>query len=240
VAAALAEDHRVLAIDLPGFGYSTRRPEAGLSLGAHADRIAWFLDHLGIEAAAIIGHSMGGAIAQRFALQHPSRTDGLVLVAAVDASATEDWNGRHARRRNLLRAAMPIASVFPVVRPAVARALYDGVQHQSVITEEMVQGYLRPLQRPGTIRAVLRMAADTAAEAPACLEEIAAPTLVIAGEYDRVIGRHFTDRIASTIPGAQHVILEGTGHLPAEEKPDAFLAAVRPFLAQHLRAVSAA
>jgi pimeloyl-ACP methyl ester carboxylesterase len=78
----LAQRYRVIALDLKGFGYSAR-PQSDYSLTAQAALVRQVMDRLGVERAAVVGHSMGGAVAMRLALGYPERVSRLVLVASA-------------------------------------------------------------------------------------------------------------------------------------------------------------
>lgn len=79
----LARDHRVIAVDLKGYGYSERNAHAGLSHTAQVAMLKGLLDKLGVARATFVGHSMGGAVAQRFAVTYPDMADALILAASV-------------------------------------------------------------------------------------------------------------------------------------------------------------
>jgi pimeloyl-ACP methyl ester carboxylesterase len=77
----LKQNHRVIILDRPGCGYSTRPRNASAALGAQAKTIAALVDKLGLEQPLIVGHSLGGAIALMLALEHPEKVGGLALLA---------------------------------------------------------------------------------------------------------------------------------------------------------------
>ena len=83
VAAPLAQKHRVICVDRPGCGYSNRSSSADASLEAQADTIVSLLDHLQIESAVFVGHSLGGAILLAAAQRHPERVKALALIAPL-------------------------------------------------------------------------------------------------------------------------------------------------------------
>jgi len=83
VAAPLAQNHRVICVDRPGCGYSKRSSNADASLEAQADTIVSLLDHLQIESAVFVGHSLGGAISLAAAQRHPERVKALALIAPL-------------------------------------------------------------------------------------------------------------------------------------------------------------
>lgn len=79
----LKKDFRVIIVERPGSGYSTRPPEASASINAQAETIARFIEKLGLEQPIIVGHSLGGAISLAIALNHPERVGGLALLAPL-------------------------------------------------------------------------------------------------------------------------------------------------------------
>jgi pimeloyl-ACP methyl ester carboxylesterase len=81
--AALAQDTRVVAVDRPGSGYSTRERDRATTLEDQADAIAALMDHLGFDRALLVGHSLGGALSLAVALRHPTRVTGLALLAPL-------------------------------------------------------------------------------------------------------------------------------------------------------------
>lgn len=81
--APLARDFRVIAVDRPGAGYSTRAPGAPADLRAQADTLAALIDQLGLDQPLVVGHSLGGAIALALATYHPTRVGGLALIAPL-------------------------------------------------------------------------------------------------------------------------------------------------------------
>ncbi|WP_341248306.1 alpha/beta fold hydrolase [Cupriavidus pauculus] len=79
----LSRDFRVIAVDRPGAGYSTRQPGAAADLRAQADTLAALIDQLGLHKPLVVGHSLGGAISLALATYHPDRVGGLALIAPL-------------------------------------------------------------------------------------------------------------------------------------------------------------
>lgn len=206
-----------MAPDLPGFGESADLP-GPWTLEAFADGLAALLDRKGLDRVSVIGGSMGGAVAQHFALRHPARVARLLLVAT--GAFTADPAAALARADLLERAIWDETLITPMVagffhRPPDAAAL-------------------------AAFRHVAGMANRTAAVAAARsnarartferLGEIAAPTLIVQGRHDKARTPEHGAEMAARIPGAQLVVLEGSGHTPQIEEAEAFLAVAVPFL----------
>ncbi|KAA0232021.1 alpha/beta hydrolase [bacterium] len=228
---ALAVDHRVLAVDLPGFGFSERMPVWPLSLEQHARRVARLMDELGIGRATVIGHSMGGSIAARLAAAFPTRVERLVLVASVDPGAGSWMPGMLAGRPAL--AAGQIALAIPsLVRLAAKRALRTAVADPSFLDAGTIRGYSEPLLLPGTAACLSRLMQDSRVDRPVDLAGLAVPTLVVSGELDPAIPPVVGEEIANAVPGARHLVVPGVGHLVPEEQPAVFVDHLRQFLAE--------
>jgi pimeloyl-ACP methyl ester carboxylesterase len=228
---ALSRSHRVVAIDLNGFGY-TQRPagRASYTREAQAQLVLGTLDALGIDRAHFVGHSYGGGITLYLAAQHPERFRTMVL---VDSSAPTYANDRRSRAAAL----RPLDSLLVrlvFLRPAmVRRSLLSSFWDDSLVTPELVQAYQDRLAIEGATDAFYGLTAPAPAGATVELEKIAVPALVLWGAHDELIAPESGRRAAARLPHAEFVLLDHSGHLPLEEEPEAFLGAVLPFLERH-------
>jgi pimeloyl-ACP methyl ester carboxylesterase len=226
---ALALDHEVVALDLPGFGWSDQPKDLSFEL---FPKVAWgLLDALGLDRATLVGNSMGGAVAALLAAERPGRVEKLVLIDSAG------FNLRPADRPAAVRlAAHPWAEsalgVLPVRRLFVTRGLRQVFHDPARIGDERVNEYLAAAARPGTLAAIRSLGAsafDPQAFAE-LLRGVRAPTLVIWGGEDTWIPLAHADRFVSAIPGARKVVLPEVGHTPQEEAPEAVNALLREFL----------
>jgi len=214
---ALAEDHDVVAVDLPGFGGSDI--PADLSPSVYPGTVLDLMDRLGISRATVVGNSLGGAVGIVLAARHPERVRRLVLIDAAG------FNLDPSRRPLILRLLgfAPVAAAvdaLPVRRRVVAAALRQVFYERAHVTPEKVEEYLAPLARPGTteaLRSVLTQAESFGL--PALVSEVRVPTLIVWGRNDRWVPVADADRFASAIPGARKVVLDECGHVPQEERP---------------------
>lgn len=229
---ALGEAFRVITLDLPGFGWSDRRHTVPLSHRAHARRIVHLLDELGIERAVFAGHSMGGGVLEYLAEQDPDRVHGLALVAAMNSAERERNRERRVRARPFIRFGITIGSRGPGGRLMFAHGLRRLVANPAVVTPEMVEGYLQPLQRSGTYDCIVAMGEQTAKEPPPDLARITAPTIVLSGDQDRLFSVADGQRLAASIPGARHFVIAPAGHLIPEEQPAEVAEHIRSLWAQ--------
>jgi pimeloyl-ACP methyl ester carboxylesterase len=214
---ALAEDHDVVAVDLPGFGGSDIPEE--LSSSVYPATVLALMDRLGISRATLVGNSLGGSVAVVLAARHPERVRRLVL---IDAAA---YNLDASRRPMILRLlgfgpVVAAVDALPIRRRVVTAALRQVFHDPSHVTPAKVEEYLAPLSRPGATAALQSLLARPAAFGlPPLVAEVRVPTLIIWGRNDRWIPVADADRFASAIPAARKVVLEECGHLPQEERP---------------------
>ena len=197
---ALAGAFQVTTIDLPGFGAS--HPDARLILDEVPGQVAALMAEIGIERAHLIGHSMGGLVAGGLAADHPDRVDRLVLVDAGFLSL--DPTLRH-RVTGLFR-------TLPWTAPSILPVL------------------MRVMMRSGPIRMAAATAELLRQDWADKLPAIAAPTLVIWGEHDRVCHPRIGEQIAAAVRDARLVVIPGAGHNPMWEKPADFDREVLAFL----------
>lgn len=224
VAERLAGRTRSVAIDTVGFGYSTRTPRYGLDPDTHVDRVGRVMDALGMQQADVAGHSFGGGLAQRFAVRHPERLRRLVLVAPVDAARRLPLSDGSLIR---LFGAMLVPAL---ARRLLARAMRGVTSGSGLSADEIAHGYVDPLLLPGTPRVLRRFVRAVAAAEGIDPSRVAAPTLVIVPERDRIVAPWVQRTLAARIPGAQLAEIIGAGHTVQMERPDEVAALIAAFL----------
>ncbi len=221
--AHFGQSRRALAWDMPGYGPSpTRVPLTFAALAAAVDDV---LDAERADKAVLVGHSLGGMIAQETAARFPDRVAALVLFATSAAFGGRDRSFKEAflaeRLAPLERGLTPgeiapalIGAMLTPWAPAGARAA--AVASMAAIA-------------PAAYRAALQciVTFDRSAD----LERIACPTLVLAAEHDRLAPPKGMQRMAARIPGAAYRCQPGLGHLANLEDPASFNAALDEFLA---------
>jgi pimeloyl-ACP methyl ester carboxylesterase len=222
----LAGRFRVIAPDLPGFGFSGR-DAPDLSMTALAGYAAGLLDALGVDRVSVVGHSMGGDIALRLALAEPARVERLVLVAP----ATDGVMRRGALLAPLYGPLLPVWAAALRVLPGARRwwlshACYDS----SYLTEDVLAGYAAPGMVRGHVAALRRLLRDRGKDGPYDPSVIKAPVLIVWGEADRILGAASGRRLAGRVPGAEFLVVEGAGHWLPEEQPQRFNEILLSFL----------
>ncbi len=215
---ALAQEHRVFAIDLIGFGFSSRVTTPIYSLALFARSIREFMDAQGIARASLVGHSLGGAVALRFAHAYPERVEKLVLIAP----ATYLLPLRPAVKLARYAPFIPRALIGWVIlnRRARERALRNALGDPARFDATEVAHRLRPLRVRGTANALVAMLASPRDSRVPPLEQITAPTLVLCGTRDLAVPLQHAERHVRALPNARLVVIENAGHLPHYEYPD--------------------
>ena len=224
--AALSERFRVVALDLKGFGYSDRPRDADYSQTAQAELVAGFMERLGVRRAAVLGHSLGGAIALRLASLFPERVDRLILVASAPAARLVPPLGGVALRP-ILRLGTALVLHQPGLREAVLRS---GFYDPSFVTAEMLEEVRRFSRIRGSAEAIVRVLVDSARDEPLHLARIRQPTLLLWGEGDRAMGLRIARRFLAQLPDARLRVIERARHMVVEERADESNAAILSFL----------
>ncbi|MGG5808111.1 alpha/beta fold hydrolase [Falsiroseomonas sp. CW058] len=225
-AALLEAERRVLRIDLPGFGLTGPDPTGDYSDLRAVAVIEALLDGLGLGQVDLVGSSMGGRIAWRFAAERPARVRRLVLMAPDGYASHGIEYGRRAEVPLLMRL-LPHVLPAPLFRRTLAAAYAD----PAAMTEERLARYRAMTLAPGVRRAILDRTAGHVLDPPEpFLRRIAAPVLLLWGESDRMVPATNAADYLRELPDARLVTLPGLGHVPMEEDPARSLAPVRDFL----------
>jgi 3-oxoadipate enol-lactonase len=220
---ALSASYRTIALDNRGAGQSDV-PPGPYSIALMASDAAAVLDAVGVPSAHVFGVSMGGMIAQEFALQYPGRVQSLILgctaaggpnaqraePAAIELLKARTWMSRE----EAAEAAIPF--------------IYDTATPRHLIDEDIAQRHPWPTSPAGYLA---QLQAILAWESFSRLPQITAPTLVIHGRADRLVPPGNGELIAARIPGGQLVLIERASHLFSTDQPEAAEKAIFEFLA---------
>jgi pimeloyl-ACP methyl ester carboxylesterase len=224
----LEADHRVIRLDLPGFGLTGPDPTGDYSDARSVAVLRALLDRLGVARATLIGSSMGGRIAWAFAAAHPDRVAKLVLVAPDGFASPGVAYGRRQEVPALMHV-LPYTLPRSMLRANLAAAYADPAR----MTEATVQRSYDLMLAPGVRRAIIaRMGQVVLPEPVPLLRRITVPTLLLWGEQDRMIPIANAQDYLAALPDARLVALPGIGHVPMEEAPEATIAPLRDFLAR--------
>lgn len=232
-----ASEHRVIAMDLPGFGHSPM-PVDTITISGYARILDELLQKLGVSAATIVGNSMGGFVATELAIAFPQRVERLVLVSAAGISTTERRDVQRAvpTLRRMERVVGAYAGWMAAHSDAVTRhpglrnaALGLVTRHPSRLNPALAAEQLRGAGKPGFIQA---LQANLDYPIRERLPEIVCPTLIVWGEEDKVIPVRDADVFEQLIDGSRKVLFEDTGHMAMLERPAAFNELLEGFVSE--------
>ena len=225
-AAQLKADMRVIRFDLPGFGLTGPDPTGDYSDARSLQILTALMDKLGVARASVVGNSIGGRIAWKFAAAHPERVDKLVLIAP-DGFASKGFEYGKAPEfpaaMKLMRYVLPTAAVKRSMVPAYGDAEF--------MSDLLVTRYRDLMLAPGVRDAMLaRMSQSILVPPEAFLKSIQTPTLLVWGEKDQMIPFANSKDYLRLLPHATITSFPRLGHLPFEEAPGESLMPVRAFL----------
>ena len=224
----LANDFRLISIDLPGFGLTGATPSADYTTEGFINAVTKLTDELGIEKFSIAGNSMGGGVAWRYALEYPSKVEGLILLASSGVASKEDVKKFEEREKNtpivwklmdsdLLKKFLHYYTPKFFATEGLKRSVYDQ-QHANV---DHANQFHDLVLLQGSRNAILSMTMGGRRKmyGPESLSKITAPTLVIHGEEDNIIGFERSFVFEENIDNSKIKIYSNVGHLPMYEEP---------------------
>lgn len=222
----LSDTLTVYAVDLPGFGLSDKSPDACYDLRSQAQAVVDFTNALNLHGMTLVGHSMGGVIAG-IAAQRNSR--------AVEKAVIIDAGFYHGGPPEFFK---KLFFPFDVImarsfytKSVRAKSLATSYYDKSLLTDTVIEHYLRPALTPHAADALVKMLRTASSESYAGIAAaIPVPTLLIWARQDAVIPLADAFRLRREIKNSQLVIIDQAGHMVQEELPQAVARAIRQFL----------
>lgn len=224
VAPWLGRHGRVMALDLRGFGQSSKPPKLGMvyTFEDHIADLLGLIQYLGFGRVRLMGLSVGGMIAQRFAHEYPTLVDALVLV-----DTTSDFT-EEARQRRLQRAELiKCEGMYGEIERSIQRWFTATAIERRLPIINSVRDWLRSCDVNGYIANVCMVATWRFTE---YLQGIKSSTLIIAGEQDPSMPPAQAQVMLERISGSELVVIPNASHIPPLEQPEDFRRAVEEFL----------
>jgi 3-oxoadipate enol-lactonase len=214
-----ATRHRVIVPDLRGHGRSRRLPPP-YTVRQLASDLSRLLIHLGIESAAVLGYSQGGAIAQQLALDHPEHCNRLVLgcTYAYNMATRREWVEGHVA---------PL--LVRVLGPRRLAALGAAVGAKE-LDKDLAERLLNLVGEQDRTLMVSAWKETMAFDSRGRLAEIACPTLIVAGSDDQAVPMHHAKMLHDGIRGSKLVVIAGARHTLIWTHPDEFVRVTEAFL----------
>jgi len=210
----LTGSYRVIAPDLPGFGYSTKHADWDYSMPPQRSRVNEFVEALGLEKFHIAGNSMGGYLAAVYSHKYPAQVRSLALFnnAGINAPNESDMQRLVAKGKN------------PLIADSLAEydELLNFVAHKKIFLPWPIRGvFARGVMKQAELNRTIfdSIQGDLSSDLESVLVDIEKPILVLWGEYDRVLDVSSVDVMTPLLPQADVVIMKDTGHLPMIERP---------------------
>jgi pimeloyl-ACP methyl ester carboxylesterase len=226
--AALLADagHRVHAIDLPGFGGSSKPPTAPYTATWFAKTVCAVMDELAIECAHLVGNSMGGRVALEIGLRRPERVRSIAALCPAVAFVKRDFHP-------LVRLLRPELGLLPhkLRRGTVERQLWslfcDPDALDPSVADVVVDEFQRIYGSAGARVAFYASARNIYLDRPfgnggfyTRLTDLEPPALFVWGSHDKLIPAGFSRYVTEALPSAEQIVLDGCGHVPQIERPE--------------------
>jgi pimeloyl-ACP methyl ester carboxylesterase len=234
IAPALARNHRLIAIDLKGFGESDKPLDDHYAISDQARLVNDYLARMKLQGVTLIGHSYGGGVALAVAINQMqsghSRIERLVLIDSIAYRQPMPFFFK------VLRTPLVGEFSLSLVPPEVqtARALSIAYYQAGKITREAVSNYASALYSEGGRHALLATINNLDPEQADAFSkhyrELKLPALLLWCEHDKIVPLQYGEKLAHDLPDAHIKIIEDCGHIPHEEQPAETLAALQSFL----------
>lgn len=223
--------HRLVIVDLLGYGRSDRPLGHAVDIDAHAERMVALLDELRIQRACIVGHGMGGGIAQALTLGHPHRVSSLCLIDSAPLDRPPVKLSRFAFVVLAMAGVLPTSAMLATLHHELRRGYIDGPR-----AEHSIDLYLRPFRdAPGRTAMLAHLRSLARSQTPSSLQRpssISVPTSLIWGQRDRLVPLLLGQRLQASIPAATLDIIPEARHFTPEESPQRVTEVIAALLAR--------
>jgi pimeloyl-ACP methyl ester carboxylesterase len=233
----LARNHRVILIDRPGHGWSTRARLEDSTPAIQGRMIDEALEKLGVGPAILVVHSWSGALGARMALDHPRRVAGLVMLAPV----AYPWRGGIGWYTKLV--AIPVIGPllaysitlplgYFLARPGARGVFLPQVMPNGFVGNTATALLLRPREFLANARDIVTLRAAVEEQAPRYVD-IRVPAVVISGEVDKTVTTNIHSRqFAKAVPNAKLIVLPGVGHMVQNAAPELVISEIEAMIGE--------
>ena len=225
----LQQEFTCFAVDMLGYGDSDKPKDKDLSITAQAEYIAQWSEAVGLDEFHLVGHDIGGGVAQLLALRHPEKVRRLVL---IDTIAYDSWpvpdidRLKDAQWDDLLRSRD--------LRSGFRRALEAGLFNKSLVTDELLEGYVGPFLgqegRAAYLRCARTLKTNHLSDYSQEIEALSNPTLVLWGQHDQYQELRFGERLSNALANHQLEVCPNGSHFLPEDQPSWVAERIRSFL----------
>lgn len=212
----LKAEHRVIRMDLPGYGLTGPNPSGDYSMEFYARFLHDFLEKLGVEQSILVGNSFGGRIAWEYALAYPKEVKKLIL---IDAAGYPTPQGKPLAMRLATTPVLKNILLYITPRSLVEKSLREVYVDKSKVTGQLVDQYYDMACREGNRAAFVARANLTYKDDYVKINQIQIPTLILWGARDAWISVENAYKFQKDLPNNTLIVYENLGHVPQEESP---------------------
>jgi len=240
----LANSHRVILIDRPGHGWSTRARLAGSTPAIQGRMIEEALEKLGVGPVILVVHSWSGALGARMALDYPARVAGLVMLAPV----THPWRGgvgwyNDAVTTPVIGPLLAYTVMLPlglfILKSSARNVFLPQIAPDGFVKNTATPLLLRPREFLANAHDLVTLKEAVAEQAPR-YAEIKAPITVISGDVDKTVSINIHSRpFVAAVPHAKLIVLPGVGHMVQNAVPELVTAEIDAMVASIGRSAAA-
>ena len=222
------KDHRVIRMDLPGFGLTGPNPEQDYSIKNYVAFLNSFLQERNVTQCYLAGNSLGGLIAFHFAAIYPEKVKKVIL---IDPAGYPIHNAKGSLAFTLGRIPV-LKNILTIITPIsiVRKSLEDAYGNESLVNNELVEQYRDMACREGNRNALLIRLQNDQYGDTTLVSKLIMPTLVIWGASDQLIPVDNAYKFQRDLPADTLAILQNVGHVPMEETPELVIPIVKKFI----------
>ncbi len=229
----LAKNHRVISLDLKGFGESPKPKDGRYSIYDQAVAVKYFIRQHNINKVTLVGHSLGGGVALALTLmaeKEPWQVDRLVLIGAAGYKQNLPSMLADLNRPIIGRVGVYLISADYQARKGYEFAFYDDKKIPEEGVKESTKNFSRPGSRYVFLQAARQLIPQDIEKVSKQYRRIKQPVLIIWGKHDEVIPRYYARRLHKSLENSQLKIIPNAGHMPQEETPKKVLRFINQFM----------
>jgi pimeloyl-ACP methyl ester carboxylesterase len=225
----MPESYHLYALDYSGTGYSEKEQNKN-SMDAFTEQVALLMEYFSMKSTVIVGNSLGGEVALNLAIKYPEKVKALILIDTAGYQKNKEITKGlvSLSRFKLTEYILSLLNNEVTARKLIEGALYD----ETIVDSDMIKGYLKPLKIDGALEAFFDLvkSLDSDEFGYDKVKSIKKPTLIIWGEYDKIIPVEDAHRLNRDIENSKLVVFNRCGHAPQEEMPEKVVKTIDEFL----------
>lgn len=224
----LKNQHRIISMDLPGFGLTGPHPDNDYSIAAYVSFLNEFLNKMRVTQCYLAGNSLGGQIAAAYAAAYPGQIKKLVLIDPAGYPMEHSKGSLAFTLAQIPIINQLLTKITP--RSLVKKSLEDVYADKSKVTDELVEVYFDMACREGNRKALVARLKSNQVVDTTFFSKLSMPTMIIWGELDYLIPVANAYKFQRDLPNDTLVIFPGVGHVPMEESPLKMALVIKTYL----------